>query len=333
MITIKHIAERLNLSVSTVGRALTDHPRISRETKDRVREVADELGYVANRAARVMRGGSSHLVGLLVPDIRSTFYSMVAQMLSKCVEADGFHLALSITDDDRDTEMQQVRELVSARVAGIVLIPSANPRRETIAMLRMVPHVQVLRRIPSLGDCFGMDDERAILDATNHLLQLGHRRIAYVGDLIFSTGRIRFDGFRRACAEAGCAVDESLVELGPPNEQFGGEAIARLLAKPSPPTAVLTTSVQVTLGAAQQLTAMKIAVPQQLSIVGFGDGSWQQWWGPGLTTLRLPAEELATSCGLWFLHAVRTERLAGEKDPHVAISPMTLIKRGSTASV
>ncbi len=233
MITIKHIAERLDLSVSTVGRALADHPRISRETKDRVRAVAEELGYVANRAARMMRGGSSHLVGLLVPDIRSTFYSMVAQVLSKCVEAEGFHLALSITDDDRDTEMQQVRELVSARVAGIVLIPSANPRRETIAMLRMVPHVQILRRIPALGDCFGMDEEHSMLDATNHLLELGHRRIAYVGDLIFSTGRVRYDGFRRAHAETGCSADDSLVEFGPPNAQFGAAAISRLMASPN----------------------------------------------------------------------------------------------------
>ena len=143
MITIKHIAQRLDLSVATVGRALTDHPRISRATKERVRLAAKELGYVANAAARVMRGGPSHLVGLLVPDIRSTFYSMVAQVLSKCFEGNGFHLALSITDDNRDIEMQHVRELISARVAGIVIVPCAKPRPETLELLGMVPHVQI----------------------------------------------------------------------------------------------------------------------------------------------------------------------------------------------
>ncbi len=331
MITIKHIAQRLDLSVSTVGRALADHPRISRETKERVREVADELGYVANRAARMMRGGSSHLIGLLVPDIRSTFYSMVAQMLSKCFEAEGFHLALSITDDDRDIEMQQVRELVSARVAGVVLVPSAVPRRETIALLRMVPHVQVLRRVAELGDAFCLDEERSMLEATNHLLALGHRRIAYIGDVIFPTGRQRYDGFRRAHAEAGCPIDETLVELGPPLHHFGVEAISRLMALPHPPTAVLTMAVQVTLGAVEQLTAMKVDVPGKLSVVGFGDGPWQQWWGPGLTTLRLPVEEIATSCGLWFLHSLRTGRWNSAREPHVAILPTTLVKRGSTA--
>ena len=331
MITIKHIAERLDLSVSTVGRALTDHPRISRETKERVRSVAEELGYVANRAARVMRGGSSHLVGLLVPDIRSDFYSMVAQVFSKCIETEGFHLALSITDDDRDTEMQQVRELISARAAGIVLIPADAPRKETVALLRLVPHVQILRRVPELGDCFGMDEERSMLMAANHLLALGHRRIGYIGDLIYSSGRMRHDGFRRAHAEAGVAIDGSLTEFGPPNAQFGADAVTRLLAGPSPPTAIVATSVQVTLGAAERLMAMKVDVPGALSIVGFGDGPWQQWWGPGLTTLRLPVEQIATSCGLWFMHALRSGRWATDAEPHIAISPTVLVQRGSTA--
>ena len=331
MITIRDIAQKLDLSVSTVGRALTDHPHISRETKARVRAAAEELGYVANTAARVMRGGSSHLIGLLVPDIRSTFYSMIAHVLSKCFEREGFHLALSITDDDRDIEMKQVRELVSARVAGIVLVPSAAPRRETLALLRMVPHVQALRRIPALGDWFGLDEERGMFDVTNHLIDLGHRRIAYIGDLIFPTGKVRYAGFRRAHAEANRKVDETLVEFGPPETQFGADAITRLLAKRPPPTAVIMTTVLVTLGAAEQLMASNVDVPGQLSVVGFGDGPWQKWWGPGLTTLRLPAEELATGCGLWFLNRLKFKQQQSRSEPHAAVNPMTLIVRGSTA--
>ena len=331
MITLKNIAERLDISVSTVGRALADHPRIGRETKKRVRATAEELGYVVNRAARIMRGGSSHLIGLLVPDIQSTFYSMAAQKLSNCFESAGFHLALSLTGDNHDVEMQQVRELFSARVAGIVTVLSAAPRRETLALLKMVPHVQLLRRIPTLGDWFGMDEERAIHDATTHLLELGHRRIGFVGDLIFSTGISRYEGFCRAVSDFNLKVDEALVELGPPNVRFGAEAVSRLIARRPPPTAIVTTSVQITLGAAEQVMAMNIDVPRSLSVIGYGDGPWQQWWGPGLTTLRLPVEDLATGCGLWLLHLMRTGRSNSSKDPHIAISPSVLVKRGSTA--
>jgi LacI family transcriptional regulator len=331
MITIKHIAQRLDLSVSTVGRALADHPRISRETKERVRTTADELGYIANAAARVMRGGSSRLIGLLVPDIRSAFYSMVAQVLSECFERDGYHLALSLTDDDPDTEFQRVRELLSARVAGIVIIPCAAPHRETVELARRVPHVRLLRRVPSLGDWFGMDDERAMLDATRHLINLGHRRIAYVGDVIFPTGKARYDGFRRAHAETKRKIDKALVELGSPDTQFGADAVKRLLARRPAPTAIVTSSVLVTLGAADQIAASGIDVPGALSFFGFGDGPWQKWWGPGLTTLRLPTEELATGCGLWLLHRLTSGRQPARSAPHVAISPTSIILRGSTA--
>jgi LacI family transcriptional regulator, repressor for deo operon, udp, cdd, tsx, nupC, and nupG len=332
MITIRHIAERLDLSVSTVGRALADHPRISRETKQRVRSMADELGYIANAAARVMRGGSSRLIGLLVPDIRSTFYSMVAQVLSKCFEREGYHLALSITDDDADTEFQQARELISARVAGIVIVPCAAPHRDTVELVRRVPHVQLLRRVPALGDWFGMDDERAMLDAARHLIDLGHKRIAYVGDVIFPTGKARYDGFRRAHSEARRKIDKTLVELGAPDAQFGADAVKRLLARRPAPTAIVTSSVLVTLGAADQIAASGIDVPDALSFFGFGDGPWQKWWGPGLTTLRLPTEELATGCGLWLLHRLMSGQPPARNAPHAAISPTSIVLRASTAS-
>ncbi|MBO0751951.1 MAG: LacI family DNA-binding transcriptional regulator [Bradyrhizobiaceae bacterium] len=331
MITIRHIAERLDLSVSTVARALADHPRISRATKERVRAMADELGYIANAAARVMRGGSSRLIGLLVPDIRSTFYAMTAQVLSKCFERDGYHLALSITDDDPDSEFQQVRELLSARVAGIVIVPCAAPHRETVELVRRVQHVQLLRRIPALGDWFGMDDERAMLDATGHLIALGHRRIAYVGDVIFPTGKARYHGFCRAHADARKEHDGSLVELGSPDIRFGSDAVKRLLARRPAPTALITSSVLVTLGAAERIAASGIDVPGRLSFLGFGDGPWQKWWGPGLTTLRLPTEELATGCALWLLHRLKSARQPDRGRPHVAITPPSMVLRGSTA--
>jgi DNA-binding LacI/PurR family transcriptional regulator len=330
MITIKDIARELDLSVSTVGRALTDHPRISRETKERVQEVAQRLGYVVNTAARIMRGGSSHLISLLVPDIRSSFYSMMAHMLSTGLESEGYHLTLSITDDDPNREMQQMRELTGARVAGVVIVPSANPRRETVEMLSKIPHVQLLRRVASLGDWFGLDDERAIVDAASHLIGLGHKKLAYIGDDTFPTGKARYRGFRRAMTEAGLKIDESLVLLGAADAQFGAEAVRKLIQDRKQATAMITSSVLVTLGAAEQLSALNVKVPDEMSFVGFGDGPWQRWWGPGLTTLKLPIEDITTGCALWLLHRLKTEMQPGN-GPHIAVSPTTLVIRNSTA--
>ena len=85
-----------------------------------------------------------------------------------------------------------------------------------------------------------------------------------------------------------------------------------------------------TLGVAEKLMALKIDVPDDVSVVGFGDGPWQKWWGTGLTTLRLPAEDLATGCGLWFLNRLRSKSAVRSGEPYVSISPVTLVVRGST---
>ena len=331
VVTAQDVAAQLGLSMSTVGRALADDPRISAATKARVEAAADSLGYVANVAARIMRGGSSKLVGLVLPDIRNDFYATIAQALSGCCDREGYRLALSVTDDDRDAEARHVKELVGARVAGIIVVPTANPRRETLTMLRGVPRVQLLRNLPALAsDCFGIDDEACIQAGTRHLLELGHRRVAYIGaDATLPTGAARLRGFRAAFRDAAVDSAASIEELGPGTVAFGVQATERLLDAGAPPTALITGSVQVTLGVLEVLHGRNVAVPGRLSLVGFGDPPWFKWWGNGLTTLHMPIQELATSCGLWFLNKLRNPQ--DSERPHVSITPASLVVRGSTA--
>lgn len=333
MVTIKDIAARLQVSPSTVGRALADDPRISAATKKRVTEVANEMGYVANLAARMMRGVSSNLIGLVLPDIRNSFYATIAHALSKCVQGAGFQLTLSETEDDRMVELQHLRELASANVAGIIIVPSAKPHREAVRLLKMQPHVQLIRRESAIGDqFFGIDDTQAIYDATNHLIELGHRRIAYIGgtdDL--PTGAARLRGYQKALEplpRSGKAGPD-LVRLGTPGSvEFGREAIRALLSQANAPTAVVAGSVRITQGVLEELTARRISVPDQLSVVGFGDEVGFSWWGPGLTTIGLPVHDLATACGLWFVHQIRQGESA--RAPYSSIATSTLIMRGST---
>ncbi|MRV70420.1 LacI family DNA-binding transcriptional regulator [Duganella sp. FT92W] len=330
MITIKDIAARLQVSPSTVGRALADDPRISAAMKQKVQEVAGEMGYVANRAARMMRGVSSNLVGLVVPDIRNSFYSTIAHALSKCLEQEGYQLTLSETDDDRMTELRQIRELSSANVAGIIIVPSAKPHAETIRLLGMTPHIQLLRKHAALSDqWFGIDDAQAIYLPTRHLIELGHRRIAYIGSLAeLPTGAARLKGFRDALASAGGAC-AGIEELGAPgSREFAQDALRRVLTLPEPPTAVVTGSVLHTFGVLEELLDSGVSVPKQLSVAGFSDEPAFRWWGPGLTTVALPVSELATACGLWFVHRMK-QKVAGNA-PYSAISPPTLVVRGST---
>ncbi|BCW06260.1 LacI family DNA-binding transcriptional regulator [Arthrobacter sp. NtRootA1] len=333
MVTTKDIAAHLQLSVSTVGRALADDARISEQTKVRVRQAASELGYVGNRAARMMRGASSNVVGLVIPDVRNSFYSTIAHELSAIMAGEEYQLMLAETFDDRLIERRHLRELSASHAAGVVIAPTPNPHGDSVNLLRGMPHVQLLRRHASLGgQWFGLDDQRALQDATAHLLELGHTRIAYIGaseDL--PTGRERLEGYTQALLADGIPPASDLIELGPPaSPEHAKEAIRRLLNQPTPPTAVVLGSVQHTVGLLDAALEIGIEVPSELSVVGFGDQSGFSWWGPGLTTISLPIGDVATSCGLWFIR--RLNNPPAGNDPYESVSAGWLVPRGSTAA-
>lgn len=331
MITAKDVADALRISISTVGRAMADDPRISQKTRLRVQQAAAQMGYVGNIPARIIRGGSSNLIGLILPDVRNDFYSAIAQALSACTDGARFRLVLSIANDDPHAEARHVRELVGARVAGIIIVPTTKPLSESNSLLAQVPHVQLLRRVASLGDTwFGIDDAAALRAATAHLLAQGHHDIAYIGGHeTLSTGAARLSGFRSAMKSAGIKAGTLLQRLGPPTVEFGQTATQSLLAAVTRPTAIVTGSVHVTLGMIDILERAGMAVPDEISIVGFGNPSWFTWWRGGLTTISPPIETLATSCGRWFLDRVRK---GSPLSSHVQVIPSTLVLRASTSS-
>ena len=332
MVTAKDIAAELGVAVSTVGRALADDSRISIETKERVRKAAGKLGYVGNTPARVMRGASSRLVGLIVPDIMNDFYATIAQELSRHCDAHGYQIALSMNNDEAESELKRVRELIASRVAGIVIVPTATPKAETRRLLSGVQHVQLLRRVASLkSDWFGIEDETALFDATRYVIGQGHRLIAYVGGIeALPTGRDRLAGFQNAHRAANEAPRKSFLSLGPPTTRFGYDATIALMRRRLPPTAIVFGSVQATLGGVQALEATGLTMPNDVSIMGFGDPVWFQWSGPGLTTMRLPMQELAQMCSLRFLERLERRRAGNAREALLTEArPATLVERGS----
>jgi len=303
-VTLKDIAQQLGLSISTIGRALTDDPQISAPTRARVKAAAAELGYVAHSAARAMRSGRSSLVGLIIPDIENAFYGTLSKALAEVVAAAGLQLVLAITEDDPASEEKQVRGLLEARAAGLVITASPRPTPMTVAMLARSPSVQIIRRISGLAaPWFGIDEAEALRLATQHLLALGHERIGYVGaSTALSTGRDRLAGYRAALAEAGYAASPALVALGAPRAAFGAEAFETLWQAPRRPTAIVTAGARLTVGALQAAARAGVALPEELSLVGYGDAPW---WRDGLTSIALPVREIALACGAFLVQHIR----------------------------
>jgi len=330
-ITARHVASHANVAISTVGRALADDARISPQTKALVLKAAAELGYVRSLPARMMRGASSRLVGLVVPNIRNDFFAGIAEALSRCCESRDHRLALCVTEDDPDVEARQVRELIEARAAGIFFVPGATPRSRTIADLKAVPHVQILRHSARLnGPWFGIDDAGCIANAVQHLAALGHTRIAYIGGGDgLSTGAERLTGYRQACKRLRVSTQASLVETGGTGATFGAQAASRLLALKRPPTAIVCGATDLTLGVIAALQEANCRIPDDISLVSFGDPAWAPFCGPGLTAIRFSIDELATSCGHWFLDRLESASPPAAQPASQVVS--ALVVRGSTA--
>jgi DNA-binding LacI/PurR family transcriptional regulator len=336
MTTIKDIARALEVAPSTVARALNNHPHISDQTKSRVQATAQQLGYIANSAARSMRSRASTLIGFVVPDVEHNDLGSAAKALAECCNDAGFQMVLSLTEDDPTKEYAHLLALASARVAGIAIVPTASPLRESVALLKRLPCVQLLRRIDALAsDWFALDDEFGIYEATRHLAGLGHRRIAYLGGLTkLSTGEARLRAYRRALADADLAYDKELAATISPlgieaNKAFRG------LYKAHKPSAVVLGAPLIAIGALEAIGELGLRVPDDLSVTGFGDQAWMKGWGPGLTTIRTPVRDLALAGGSFLLRRISDKasspsQRSGELTQ--ALHRPSLIVRGSTAA-
>lgn len=292
VVTIKDIARATGLSPATVARALAEDGPARPETREKVRQAADRLGYVASSAARSMRNQSSNMVGLIVPDIANRFYSEMARAIASACDARGLHFLLAVTDDDPKRELRQMRTMVAARAAAVVLVPGPESDPGMQALIARQPFIQLVRKSDRLdADWFGFEEESGIRAATSHLLDLGHRDILLVcsGEQ-FSTGSARQHGYRAAFEQRGLSVDASLIRAGEPTIDHGRAAMADL---PERVTAIIAAGTLLTEGVVDVLNHKGLNAPDDLSVVGFGIEKWHDWWCGGLTRIIPPVELLA----------------------------------------
>lgn len=335
--TIRDIAEYLHLSHPTVSRALRDHPSISYETRRKVREAADKLGYVPNSSARMLRQTQSDLIGVIFPDIQNDFYSSATATLGKALVQRGQKLMLAISEDDPALELKLVQGMREARVAGVVIAPTAELRPETLRLLQPIPTLQLLRHHPGLsGVLVGVDESKGIALAVSHLASLGHQRIGFiVGNKSLSTGRGRTAGYRKGLLAAGLPIDETLILHGAPRPEFGYTAMEQLLALSHPPSAVVIASSQLTLGSLDALRQHSISIPKRLSVIAYHDPDWFALWGPGISAVRLPVKEMADTVAALLLHEYpgtsgRAEDVGANRLKKIIFEPQLII-RGTTA--
>lgn len=303
-VTIKQLARALGLSHSTVSRALNDHPAISIETKTRIRQAASKSGYVPNSAARVLRNERSGIIGLVIPDIQNDFYTTVAKTISDAAAEQSWQMILASTDDQPERENLAVRSLLKVRAEGVIIVPTASPEQETLDMVRRLHAVQLVRSHSGIdAPAITVADRLGVSLATTHLLELGHTRIGYIGSSAeLSTGRERLQGFLEQFSGSMLRYAQSNVHLGPPRSHFGASAFKQLLASDAPPSAIVLGSPEFTLGVMLAAEEENVRIPDDLSLVGYGDFDWNKLLCGGLTAVALPEQEIADAC-VEMLHA------------------------------
>lgn len=328
--TLKDIAAELKLSHPTVSRGLADHHSISEETKARIREVARRLGYVANSSARMLRRGHSDIVGALLPDLSNEFYAAVAQRLADDCSLQGRQLVLSISGGDPDRELSLVRTLIEARPSGLIVALGTNPLPQTLQYLSGTHCVQFLQVHPALqGPAVTVEDSGGARMAIEHLLQLGHRRIGFVGPLAnLPIGDARLRGLHQALKAAGVELEAGLTHLGPSTADFGFQAVQALMDRPAPPTALYLSTAPLSQGGVRALSQRGVRIPQDVSVVVAGSTAWYDIWPGGLTSVTLPMAGLADSASSLVMRRPRKTR---KDTSQVVRHAFELLPRGSTA--
>ena len=324
-VTIKQLALMLGLAHSTVSRALNGHASVSAETRRQIQELAARQGYVPNSAARSLKTAHSRIVGLVIPDIENRYYTTVAKTIADAAARSSRQMMLATTDDHPDREQSAILNLLEAQAEGVVLVPTARPSPATLAMLARLNVVQLLRRHPRIAAPFvAVADAQGIAEATRHLVALGHRRIGYIGSpQTISTGHDRLGGFLSVMGRGPEAMRQ--VRLCPPRAEEAEKAFLDLMQGAGRPSGLILGGTRYTAGAVGGALRLGLAIPDDVSLVGYGDGDLLPYLANGLTTLALPEQEMANAC------VTQLGLAEGDRTPHrTLVFAPHLIVRHST---
>lgn len=339
--TIRHVAAEAGVSLQTVSRVMNNEPNVRDAMRDRVNAAVAKLGYTPSIAARRLAGSRSYLL-LALNDRERTIEGWrlgqgndwVDQMLYggmlTCAEH-GYRMLFELVDSRAaHVEREVVAALSSLRPDGVILTPphSDNPSITRLLEERGVPFARIGSGEDGAGFAIRMDDAEAGYAATDHLLDLGHRRIGFVcGDPAYKLSTDRLAGYRRALAAHRVPGDPALEQPGNFTFASGERAAAALLASADPPTAIVASSDQMALAALHVAHRAGVRVPDDLSLVSFDDTPVVKFAVPPLTAVAQPIAAMAAMAADLLIQA------AAGRDPsrERRVIPFALAKRGSTA--
>lgn len=330
-VTLQIIADRLLVSTATVSLALRGSPLVAEATRARVQQMAREMGYSYNRSAASLRTDRTNILGVGFHDITNPYFAELLAAIEETTTANGRSILLGTYGEDLARQDRVLGTLTEYRPDGMILCAAGGSTPDTFAHLIAagVPIVQLSREITDSLDFVGSDDRHGTILAMEHLIGLGHRRIAFLcHNHLISTGANRYRGYCDVLARHGIAVDESLVYAGHGTRENGLKGIQTVLDAPDPPTAAVCMNDLSAFGAMLGLRHRGREAGIDFSIVGCDDVQEASQWYPALTTIRNFQDEMGRTSAEFLISRIAEP----DAPPRRLLLKPELVIRGTTTS-
>ena len=305
--TLLDVARRARVAKSTASRAISNPGRVSAKTAARILKAAADLDYVSHGVARALSTRSTRTVGAVIPTLDNAIYAVSTHSLEQRLQKAGYMLLVACHEFDLDAETRALEALLSRGADAIVLVGLAHRKRTFELLSRAgVPYVLTWNYRAGTHPCVGFDNHEAGMLVADHLLALGHRRIAMIAGILEDNDRAlaRVRGVRDRLARAGLTLSEDRLVEREYSLQGGREGLSLLLACRPRPTAIVCGNDILALGAFDEARRHRIEVPGELSITGFDDMALAAVATPPLTTVHFPMAEVGTNAAAYLLKAL-----------------------------
>lgn len=332
-VTIKDVAKKAGVSISTVSRVINNSKPVTDEIKKKVLDVIKETGYVPNPLARSLVTKKSQLIGVVVPEVSDSFVNEILNGIEEIARMYNYDILLSNTYSDKNEEMRSINLLRAKQIEGMVMI-SWDLAKEHIDYIENcgIPTTYISKTardydVPTVS----VNNEKATYDMTNHLISQGHKKIAFVmtsaGDTRLEKERL--DGYKSALAENGIEFNEELVRYGGVDYNSGYESTKDILEKGIVPDAVFVTGDEAAVGAMNAVFDKGFSVPNDISVAGFNDVKIARMYRPKLTTVHQPLYDMGAVAIRMVIKMINGEEIEEKKVelPHRIEERESVIKK------
>lgn len=332
-ITIHDIADALNTNISTVSRALSNHPGISTATKKAVQDMAQKLNYRQNKIASSLRSGRTNTIGIIIPSAELHFFGSVVHAIEQVMNKNNYTVLLYQSNESYEHERRGIETFLQLHVDGIIAsiaLDTQNYDHFNEIKNRGIPLILFDRTTDALNvPSVSIDDYKGGYLATEHLILKGYKRIAHITARqqirIFQD---RLNGYKDAISEYGLEADENLIVYGDVSVESGQYCTEQLLTLTKKPDAIFAVEDFTALGAIQKLKSLEIAIPQEFGVIGFANEAFSAYITPSLSTVDQQTKKMGETAAALFLETIGNDNIIAENQS-VILDPV-LIERESS---